>query len=359
MKKLYTLLSLIVFFYACETKLEKTKPTVESISESIYASGIVKSKNQYQVFATVNGIVEDVFVTEGDTLKKGAPILSIANESQRLTKENALLASHFSNYQVNKGKLLEAKAFIELAKHKMKNDSLLYIRQTKLWQQNIGTLVELEQRELGYLNAQISYSSSLEKYEELNRQLNFSASQTKNNALISNKLENDYTIRSEINGMIYSLSKTKGDAVGPQTPIAVIGDAKQFVLEMQVDEYDIMKIKKGLPVLITLDSYKKEVFKAVITKVNPLMNERSKTFLVEAEFVTQPNILYPNITFEASIIINTKKNAILIPRNYLLNDSMVLKANGEKTIVKTGLKDFQKIEILSGLKETDEISKSE
>ena len=128
---------------------------------------------------------------------------------------------------------------------------------------------------------------------------------------------------------------------------------------MQVDEYDIMKIKKGLPVLITLDSYKKEVFNAVITKVNPLMNERSKTFLVEAEFVSQPNILYPNITFEASIIINTKKNAILIPRNYLLNDSIVMKANGEKIIVKTGLKDFQKIEILSGLKETDEISKSE
>lgn len=89
------------------------------------------------------------------------------------------------------------------------------------------------------------------------------------------------------------------------------------------------------------------------------MNERSKTFLVEAEFVSQPNILYPNITFEASIIINTKKNAILIPRNYLLNDSIVMKANGEKIIVKTGLKDFQKIEILSGLKETDEISKSE
>jgi hypothetical protein len=36
-----------------------------------------------------------------------------------------------------------------------------------------------------------------------------------------------------------------------------------------------------------------------------------------------------------------------------------MKANGEKIIVKTGLKDFQKIEILSGLKETDEISKSE
>jgi multidrug resistance efflux pump len=359
MKKLYTLLSLIVFFYACETKLEKTKPTVESISESIYASGIVKSKNQYQVFATVNGIVEEVFVTEGDTLKKGMPIVLIANETQRLNKENALLASNFSNYNTNKGKLKDAINLIELAKHKVKNDSLLFIRQKNLWQQNIGTQVELEQRELAYLNAKTSYLSSIEKYEELNRQLNFNASQSKNNALISNKLETDFTVRSEIDGMIYNLSKTKGDIVGLQTPIAVVGDAKQFVLEMQVDEYDIIKIKKGLPVLITLDSYKKEVFNALVTKINPLMNERSKTFLVEAEFVTQPNILYPNITFEASIIINTKEKAILIPRNYLLNDSMVMRPNGEKIFIKTGLKDYQKIEVLSGLKETDEISKPE
>ena len=359
MKKRCILLSLVIFFYACEIKTEKIKPTVESISESIYASGILKSKNQYQVFATVNGIIEQVFVTEGDTLKKGMPIVLIANETQRLNKENALLASNFSNYNTNKGKLKDAINLIELAKHKVKNDSLLFIRQKNLWQQNIGTQVELEQRELAYLNAKTSYLSSIEKYEELNRQLNFNASQSKNNALISNKLETDFTVRSEIDGMIYNLSKTKGDIVGLQTPIAVVGDAKQFVLEMQVDEYDIIKIKKGLPVLITLDSYKKVVFNALVTKINPLMNERSKTFLVEAEFVTQPDILYPNITFEASIIINTKEQAILIPRNYLLNDSMVMRPNGEKIFIKTGLKDYQKIEVLSGLKETDEISKPE
>jgi len=359
MKKRCILLSLVVFFYACETKTEKIKPTVESISESIYASGILKSKNQYQIFATVNGIIEQVFVTEGDTLKKGMPIVLIANETQRLNKENALLASNFSNYHTNKGRLSDAINIIDLAKHKMKNDSLLFIRQKNLWQQKIGTQVELEQRELTYLNAKTSYFSSIEKYEELNRQLNFNASQSKNNALISYKLETDFTVRSEIDGMIYSLSKTKGDIVGLQTPIAIVGDAKQFILEMQVDEYDIIKIKKGLPVLITLDSYKKEVFNALVTKINPLMNERSKTFLVEAEFVTQPDILYPNITFEASIIINTKEKAILIPRNYLINDSMVMRANGEKIIVKTGLKDYQKIEVLSGLKETDEISKPE
>ena len=51
----------------------------------------------------------------------------------------------------------------------------------------------------------------------------------------------------------------------------------------------------------------------------------------------------------------TKNNAMLIPRNYILNDSIVIKSNGEKVIVKTGLKDYRKIEILSGIGAEDEL----
>ena len=77
----------------------------------------------------------------------------------------------------------------------MKNDSILLVRQKNLWQQKIGTQVELEQRELGAQNSKASYFSALEKYSELNRQLEFSSSQSKNNLLISNKLENDFILK--------------------------------------------------------------------------------------------------------------------------------------------------------------------
>ena len=86
------------------------------------------------------------------------------------------------------------------------------------------------------------------------------------------------------------------------------------------------------------------------------MNKKTKTFLVEAEFVVQPEVLYPNITFEANIILNVKSNVILIPRNYLVKDSIVYDKNGEKIIVKTGLKDYRKVEITSGLSENDAIT---
>jgi multidrug efflux pump subunit AcrA (membrane-fusion protein) len=187
--------------------------------------------------------------------------------------------------------------------------------------------------------------------------LDFASEQSKKNLQISGRMERDYTVRSEMDGIVYSLPKSKGEIVGVQTPLAVIGAAKKFVLEMQVDEYDILKARIGLPVLVTMDSYKGKVFDARVTKVNPLMDERSKTFLVEAEFTQQPETLYPNISFEANIVVQTKEKALLLPRNYLLNDSIVIKSNGEKTVVKTGLRDYQKIEILSGISANDELVK--
>ncbi|MBI3232907.1 MAG: efflux RND transporter periplasmic adaptor subunit [Bacteroidetes bacterium] len=355
--KIHILILFSVLLFSCKSKVEKTKPTQESISESIYASGIIKSKNQYQVFASANGIVDQVFVSEGDTVKKGEALLSIVSDAQKINQENAELASNFSDFNANEGKLYEAKLFVDLAKSKLQNDSMLYIRQKNLWQQQIGSKVELEQRELAYQNAKTSYISAQVKYGDLRRQLAFTSSQSKKNLLLSTKLLNDNTVKSEINGIVYSLTKSKGEIVGVQSPVAIIGDATNFILEMQVDEYDILKIRKGQIVMVTLDSYKDQVFEAKVTKINPIMNERSKTFLIEAEFIQQPEILYPNITFEANIVMQTKDKALLIPRAYMLNDSTVIKSNGDEVRVKTGLKDYQKIEILSGLSVEDELQK--
>ena len=128
------LLIAVLSIIACKQKVEKTKPIISDISESIYASGTVKSKNQYQAFATVNGIIENIFVSEGDSVKVGTPMLSISNEAQRLGKDNAELAARFSDFNANQDKLNEAKLFIDLASSKLKNDSALYFRQLALWQ---------------------------------------------------------------------------------------------------------------------------------------------------------------------------------------------------------------------------------
>jgi RND family efflux transporter MFP subunit len=358
MKYYYLLLFVAVLaLSACKKKQETITPSIEDITESVYASGIVKSLNQYEAFSRVNGVVEDVYIVEGQLVKKGSPILSVSDEIQKLNKENSKLAADFNDLTTNKGKLRDAEMLVELSKNKMQNDSLLYSRQKVLWEQQIGSKVELEQRELAFQNSKTTYFSSKLKLADLKRQLEFSSIQSKRNLSISERMESDYTVKSEIDGIVYSFDKLKGELVNVQTPLAVIGDAKNFYLELEVDEPDIFKIKIGQKVVVSLDSYKDKPFEAVVSKIDPIMDERTKTFTIEAQFVKQPPKLYPNISTEANIVIQTKNKALLIPRNYAINDEYVIKSNGDTIKVVTGLKDYQKLEILSGISATDELLK--
>jgi HlyD family secretion protein len=348
-------LFLLILLVGCRSDPATITPVIQDITESVYASGVIKSKNQYQVFATVSGIVNEVFVDEGELVEVGTPVVFIANDAQQLMENNSKLSAEFNALQVNQGKLDEAKSLVNLTKSQMKSDSIMYERQKGLWAQNIGAKVTLEQKELAYKSSTANYQSARENLAELERQLKYLSKQAQNNLLISNKTTSDYLVKSKVKGKVYQMNLAKGEIVTPQTPIAIIGDDEKYLLEMQVDEYDIVTIKLGMPVLVVLNSYKDSVFNAVVSKINPIMNVQSKTFLIEAEFVQPPPILYPNISFEANVLIRTKKDALLIPRSYLLNDSIVVNKSGKRLIVRTGLKDYQMVEILSGIDVTEEL----
>lgn len=292
-------------------------------------------------------------------VKKGTPLLKIENETARLNTENARIAAEYSSVSANAAKLRELQEAIDLARSRKQNDSLLLVRQRNLWQNKIGTKVELEQRELSYKNAVTAYRSAILRYNDLKKELNFAARQSRKNLQISESVAEDYTVKSETAGKVYSVLKEKGEMVNPQTPVVILGDASDFILELQVDEYDIARIKEGQKVLLNLDSYKNQVFEAEVYKINPAMNERTRSFTVEAAFTKRPPTLYPNLTTEANIIIQEKKNALLVPREYVVDGSFVLLENGNRKKIKTGLKDYQQVEILDGLTKDDVLVKPE
>ncbi len=349
------LLFSLILWVGCRSDQETMRPVTQDITESVYASGVIKSKNQYQAFATVSGIVDDVFVDEGVLVEIGSPILLIANDAQQLMTNNSKLSAEFNALDLNRGKLDEARSLVDLTKSQMKSDSSMLARQKRLWEQNVGTKVTVEQKELAYESSITNYQSAREKLEELERQLQYLSRQAQNNLLISNKTTSDYLVKSKVSGKVYQINIAKGEMVTPQIQIAIIGDDEKFLLEMQIDEYDIVAIQLGMPVLVVLNSYRDSVFHAVVTKINPIMNLQSKTFTIEAEFVEPPQVLYPNISFEANVLIRTKKEALLIPRNYLLNDSIVVNKSGKQLVVTTGLKDYQMVEILSGIQADEEL----
>ena len=340
---------------SCGQKQEYTQTVIEKITVSVYASGYLKSNEQYQVFAKVNGLLQKIWVKKGDVVKKGQLIFTLSNEVSKLNVANAQLNAVNADYYANLDKLRELDLAIEVSMKKLGNDQLLLERQRTLWAEQIGTKFELEQRELSYANSKATYESAKLRYNELKKQLRFSSKQSKHNLSISRSMLDDYNVRSEVNGMVYSIEKEQGEMVSPQAPLAILGSAQHFTIILQVDENDIVKVAPGKKVFITMDSYKGQVFEAVVDHVNPLMNERSRTFEVEATFVKVPEIVYPNLTLEANIILQSKDNAMTIPRKYLVDDTYVMMSESKRKLVKVGLKDYQKVEILQGLNKEDKI----
>ena len=344
---------------SCPKNQTAIKPTVQTITESVYASGIVKSKNQYRVFSTVNGIVKEIYVEENDTVTIGSPLMKIFNKTSALNEKNAALAADYAKLSANRQKLDELRLAIDLARSKMKNDSQLYTRQQNLWDQKIGSRIELEQRELNYKNSVTAFRSAQIQYMDLERQLKLNANQSQTNLEISSTIADEYIIKSEVNGKVYDILKERGELVNSQSPIALVGDDDEFFLELQADEYDIAKIKEKQKIYISMDSYKGKVFEGVISKINPVMNERTKSFTIEANFVTAPPTLYPFLTVEANIVIQEKQNALTIPRAYLTDESFVQTEDGERKQVSIGLKDYERVEILGGISKDETIIKPE
>ncbi len=344
-----------VLLVACQPKKGSIYPQQENITEAVYASGMVKSDRQYEAFATVTGLIDTIYVTEGELVKKGQPILHIVNTATRLNTENAALVAANASVAANAARLNEAKISIANAKAQLDNATTLLQRQRNLWAQQIGTKNDLDQRELAYTNALHAWQAAQLQYDDLKKQIDFSAQQAQKNLAIAGTAKNDYTVKSDVDGMVFQLNKKKGELVSPQTALALVGAAHQFLLELQIDEHDIARIHNGMQVLYTMDSYKGKVFEAKVVKIYPAMDEHSRTFKVDAALVQSPPVLYLNLTLEANIVIRQQQNAITIPANYLLPGDSVLLANGKKKKVVVGIKDYQKIEIVSGITTKDEL----
>lgn len=348
MKPLFPLCILLLFI-SCKNKQEKISPAEERISESVYASGTIKSFGQYEVYATTNGILKKLLVDEGSLVKKGDPLFVLDARAAEINEQNATLSAAYSAVEQNAEKLNELKIASDLAETKLKTDSSLVFRQRALWAQQIGTLNDLDQRELTYASDINAWESAKLKYKEMQKQINFQSDQAKKNLQLTKTLAGDYVIKSEVNGKVYRIFKEKGELINPQTAIALIGDSGKFILELQVDEYDIARIRPGQKIAIAMDSYKGEIYEAAVEKINPMMDERTRSFTVDAVFIKQPPALFANLSCEANILIREKAGALTIPAGYLLPGDSVILENKEHRKITTGIKDYQKVEVLGGI----------
>lgn len=359
-----TLVSFLFIFFlsivSCSKKdTEEIKPIVGNVTESVYASGVVKAIGQYTVYSTVNGVLNNTKVVVGQYVKEGQLLFELESDKAELNTENARLAYQLSqqNNQYIQDKVAEMEMKVQAAKDKLAYDESIYNRNKRIKSYQIISEVDFERVELAYKSSKINYETAQKQLTQLKAQVLNDQNRNGINLKINQKSQSDYNVKSAFSGQLFDIPVKEGTLITTQTPMATIGASDSFLLELEVDENDMVLVTLGQKILVTMDSYKGQVFDAVVDKIYPIMDERSRTFKIEAHFVKPPQKLYPNLTAEANIIIKTKKNVITIPKSYLIQGEYVLVNQDEKRKVKIGLSDYQKAEILEGLKAEETIYK--
>lgn len=343
---------------SCLDNEDKILPKKLDITESVYSSVTIQPDSLYQVFAAVAGILGNNLVEEGDMVSKDQALFQIINSTPKLNAQNAKLALELAKENLNGSAavLRSIQDEIKAAFLKYKNDSVNYFRQKKLWDQNIGSNVQFDTKQLNYQLSSNNLQLLKSKYNRTENELRTAVKQAENNYKTSLIATKDFTITSTINGKVYALYKNQGEIITTIEPLASVGSATEFIIELLVDEVDIVKISKGQNIIITLDAYGKKVYTGKVSKILPKKDERTQTFKVEALFDKTPEVLYPGLSGEANIVIAKKDSVLTIPKEYLIGDSKVKTDDGIVSVT-TGLQNMELIEILSGINEDTYIHK--
>ena len=335
----------------CGNKEKTITPTIKPITESVYASATIQAAEQYTLYPAIAGKILSFDVNEGDLIEAGGLIAHMENTAATNTASNAESAVVLSKQSAIQVQELEAQ--LKSAKEQSKLDSVNFQRQQNLYSKEIGSLSQLESRRLASIASKNSVIALNAKLIQVKNQLRFNQNQAQANANVATKNLGDYAVRSDIGGEVFQLLAKKGEWISPQKPLAIIGNSKDYLVVMEVDEMDIVKIKLGQTVLISMDAYDQS-FEGHVSRITPIMNPKTQSFVIEAAFNTRPETLYPGLSAEVNIVIAQKPKALLIPIGSLEKNNIVKTTDGAVT-VKTGLKNLEFVEILDGLNEKSQI----
>lgn len=356
MKQILKIIFIFLLLSSCGESEDdkKIKPIYKDISEYVYASVDIVSANNFTCKSSRSGIVQDIFVEKGMEVKKGQLLFTVSPTAEfknRLSNAEVNLKDAKDNLLGYNSKLKNVEVEIKRSREKNSLDSINYNRKIQLWNKGIGSKNDLEQTRLNYQNSTSLLELQELKYKQTKIDLSNKYELAKNRLSTERELLNDLEINAEIDGVVFDIFKEKGELITSQEIFAQIGSSKSYEISMNIDEVDISKIELGDTAIIQLEAYADKVYTSLISYISETKDNATQTFEVEAVFLEKPKKLYNGLSGEANILVDRRKNAIVIPSDYILNRNSVLTENGPIE-VKTGVKNLEYIEILEGLDST-------
>ena len=362
------------------TKIDPSKlAKVEKgdLAKSVVATGKVTPIVKVEVKSKASGIVKNLLVDYGDTVKKGqllAQLDKVEIEAQVEQSRAALLGAEAN--------LASSQADYERAKVDAEGPDVPLLK--KQYDRNI------EMAKDGVVSAQAlddadrNYKMALNKQNVAKAQMavlkakiaQSQADRTRDQANLKQLEEQlSYTdIISPLDGIVLSRDVQMGDAVSSilvlgsgATLVMTLGDTSEVYVKGKVDESDIGKVYLGQPARIKVESFKDKTFYGKVTKISPMGVEKDNvtTFEVRVSINNPGGELKAEMTANAEIILEEHKSVLQIPEGAILYDKdkkasveipdAKAKDGKKKIAVNIGISNGAKTELLSGLKEGDQV----
>lgn len=362
MKKIQiTLSALLITLLASCSKEETVQPRKVDIIDAVFASGYVIYEYEYQVTAKAEGYLINSSVEEGSQVAAQTPLFQLSNEVQGEQLSNAQL-----NYR-DAIKRLDAKSpdrvkqelQIEQAKAQLAVEEKNYERYKKLRASDAVSKADYERIALQYENAKSNLALQEAALADLINALEISAKNAESQVIIQQETNTDYFLSSKISGEVLNVFKQPGELVKRGEVVATIGGGKKLA-KLFVSEEDIALIATNQKAVLNLNTDRNQSYQGKVRKIYPSFDANEQSFVVEASFEQLPFTLYHNTQLQANIVIDEKANALVIPQEYLDEEtSQVRLKNGDWKPVKLGIRNERWVEVLEGLDDKQVLVKPE
>jgi len=178
-------------------------------------------------------------------------------------------------------------------------------------------------------------------------------------------------IRSPLNGTVLSITAQQGEtiAAGFSAPTLItVADLSRLEVRAYVDEVDVGKARLGLPAEIRVESFPNRVFHGRVTKIAAASTVKDNVVTYETTVAinNKEGLLRPDMTADVTLILGRTPDVLRAPTEaihrevsrsvvYVLHREKKGKERAEERTVRTGVQDSASIEIVSGLKEGEEV----
>jgi len=232
---------------------------------ALESSGTVISDNEKVITSRYMGFIKNVYVNEGDFVKKGQLLYEIDSSSIDSSKKEALF-----NIQIQENNLENLK--INLQRYK------------RLYAKDLVPKYDLEQLQLKLSNVENMLNIAKAKLKEVNQQYQY----------LKIKAPND--------GLILKKSIRSGEMAMPSMPALILSDLSSLKIKTEISESFLNSVKLGQEVKIYIESIALKT-KGEIKAIIPNIQNMTHSFILKISFDTKDKKIYPGMY--SKVLINT------------------------------------------------------